>query len=147
MRNAPSLTGAPQCSERLLPLLSCHHHRRHSLSGPLRDFFTVRCPDRSPQSWPAVRPTTAPRTPPTAPTARRRCRSLRRRTPGTNGAKRWIFSCLSSVLRWTWETFGGFRTFVIKTAVVSLVSALLRTGYTIYRAACAFNRFIQFEIS
>ncbi|KAK1892783.1 Lymphoid-restricted membrane protein [Dissostichus eleginoides] len=50
-----------------------------------------------------------------------RCRPSHRRTPGTNGAKKWIFSCLSLALRWTWEMFGDFRMYVIKTvAVLSL---------------------------
>lgn len=111
------------------PTRPCHHHKEKQPPLWSSDWlFTVRCPDRTQQSWPAVWPTTAPRTPATAPTTQSLCRSSRRRTPGTNGAKRWIFSCLSSALRWTWEMFGDFRTYVIKTAAVSGLEILIEVA-------------------
>lgn len=83
------------------------------------DFSPVQWPTRTAQPWPTVWLTTAPRTRDSAPTTPSRCRPSRRRTPGTNGARRWIFSCQSLDSRWIWGTFGGSRTFVIRTAAVS----------------------------
>lgn len=133
-----SPTGIPK-----FPLSSSHcclpPPQRNILCGaaPLTDFFTVRCLSRTQQPWPALWPTQAPLTPATPPTTPRppsRCRPSHRRTPGTNGAKKWIFSCLSLALRWTWEMFGDFRMSVIKTVAVS--------GLVIFKPDLSFHKLI-----
>lgn len=149
VRRRPVWSGIPKCP--------CSSRRSsHSALSSVQEehpplcssgwLFTVRCPDRTQQSWPAVWPTTAPRTPATAPTARSRCRSSRRRTPGTNGAKRWISSSLSSALRWTWEMFGGFPTYVTRTGAVSEERLLKPAFITLnYRHTHTFKDFKSIE--
>lgn len=114
---------SPQVHQ-LLPLGLVIGFRRNvplsSGAAPLHDFSQSIAPNRTQRSWPAHCPSRAPQTPATAPTTQRLCQLSPRQTPGTNGAKRWTFFCLSSVLRWIWETFGDFLTFAIKTEAVRL---------------------------